>query len=87
MIPSIKAIGTNTAQMAKVVAKTARPISSVPSSAACMCDLPIAKVPMEGQWWLADTVIGKAYFLPHTRSLVAHRKLGHRVYRLADPNR
>ena len=35
-MPPMKATGTNTAQIAKVVAITARPISSVPSRAAAV---------------------------------------------------
>ena len=40
MMPCMKAIGTNTATIANVVAITARPISSVPSSAAARWLLP-----------------------------------------------
>ena len=39
-MPPMKATGTNTAQIAKVVAITARPISSVPSRAAAKWSLP-----------------------------------------------
>ena len=40
-MPPMKATGTNTAQIAKVVAITARPISSVPSAAARWWSLPM----------------------------------------------
>ena len=40
-MPPMKATGTNTAQIAKVVASTARPISSVPSRAAVWWSLPM----------------------------------------------
>jgi len=40
-MPPMKATGTNTAQMAKVVAITASPISSVPSRAAVKWSLPM----------------------------------------------
>ncbi len=43
MMPLMKATGTNTARMAKVVAITARPISWVPSRAACMWLLPMLR--------------------------------------------
>jgi hypothetical protein len=39
----MKATGTNTAQIAKVVASTARPISSVPSRAARWWSLPMPR--------------------------------------------
>ena len=42
-MPFMNAIGTNTATMAKVVAMTASPISSVPSRAATRCVLPIPR--------------------------------------------
>ena len=41
MIPFMNATGTNTAQIAKVVAITAKPISSVPSRAAVLWPLPM----------------------------------------------
>ncbi len=41
-MPGMKAIGTNTETMEKVVAATARPISLVPSRAACRWPLPIS---------------------------------------------
>ena len=40
-MPPMNATGTNTAQMANVVAITARPISSVPSRAAVWWSLPM----------------------------------------------
>jgi len=43
MTPPMKATGMNTATTAKVVAMTARPISSVPSLAARSCDFPISR--------------------------------------------
>ena len=43
IMPSMKATGTNTATMERVVATTARPISEVASSAARMRGLPISR--------------------------------------------
>ena len=72
MIPLMKAIGTNTATIAKVVAITASPISSVPSSAAVRWSLPIAR----WRTMFSRTTIASSIRRPmHSDSAISVRKL------------
>ena len=72
MIPCMKAIGTNTATIANVVAITARPISSVASCAAWRWLLPIAR----WRTMFSRTTIASSIRRPmHSDSAISVRKL------------
>ena len=71
-MPLMNAIGTNTATMAKVVAITARPISSVASCAACLWSLPIAR----WRTMFSRTTMASSIRRPmHSDSAISVRKL------------
>lgn len=71
-MPLMKAIGTNTATMAKVVAITASPISSVPSRAAVAWSLPMAR----WRTMFSRTTMASSISRPmHSDSAISVRKL------------